>query len=143
MFTRLLRKQRGNVMVEFALVAPLFVTVLLGIMVMGIVVNSKIVVAGAAREAGRTFAVIKSDVEARTRAAEAIAGGGLKFKLDNGYVLFDPAHDVRFLRKGDYVEASVTYRQPTFVPLIAKLIDPDGGNGYITLKSQATFRVER
>ncbi len=138
---RRLRERKGSVMVEFALVAPLLILVLLGIMVMGVVINSKIVVAGAAREAGRTWAIAKSDGTARSRAVDAITSGGLKLVAE-GSVLFDPATDVRFVQQGDYVVATVTYRQPTFIPLIGELIDPNG-HGFITLRSQATFRVER
>lgn len=138
-----IKKRRGSAMVEFALVAPLLVLILVGIMVMGVVINSKIVVAGAAREAGRTWAIVKTDGTARAKAADAIQGGGLKYSSDSK-VLFDPAHDVQFQRMGDYIQVTVTYRQPTFVPLLAKLIDPAGpGDGTITLRSQAVFRVER
>jgi len=130
-------------MVEFALVAPLLVLILIGIMVMGVVINAKIVVAGAAREAGRTWAIEKQDGTARVKAADAMDGGGLKFATD-GKVLFNPSRDVQFLRMGDYIQVTVTYRQPTFVPLLAKLIDPSSpGDGTIALRSQATFRVER
>lgn len=138
---RRLNERKGSVMVEFALVAPLLILVLVGIMVMGVVINAKIVVSGAAREAGRTWAIDKTDGRAREKALDSIRGGGLHLNTD-GRVLFDPAQDVRFQQQGDYVVASVIYRHPTFVPLVGELIDP-GGNGYITLRSQATFRVER
>ncbi|HWI64198.1 MAG TPA: TadE/TadG family type IV pilus assembly protein [Symbiobacteriaceae bacterium] len=143
MLHRLLRKRRGSAMVEFALVAPLLILILLGIMVMGVVINSKIVVAGAAREAGRTWAIVKEDGTARAKAADAINGGGLKITSDSK-VLFNAAQDVQFQRMGDYIRVTVTYRQPTFVPLLAQLIDPSSPvDGTITLRSQAIFRVER
>jgi len=134
---------RGSVIVEFALIAPLLILVLLGIMGMGVIINAKIVVAGAAREAGRTWAIVKDDASARTKAADAIASGGLKLR-DGGNNLFDPARDVQFQRQGDYVNVTVTYRQPTFAPLLAQLLNGGGsGGGYVTLRSQSTFRVER
>ncbi len=140
---RLRRERRGSTMVEFALVAPLLVLVLVGIMVMGVVINAKIVVAGAAREAGRTWAIAKSDHLARAKAAQAITDGGLKRRAGS-LTLFDASRDVRFQRRGDYIHVTVHYRQPTFVPLIGQLIDPGSvGRGYITLKSYAVFRVER
>lgn len=142
----LLRKasgRRGSAMVEFALVAPLLIMVLLGIMVMGVVINAKIVVAGAAREAGRTWAIVKSDGPARARAADAITGGGLKF-ASGGRTLFDPNNDVSFQRQGEYIHVTVTYRQPSFVPLLAQIIEPGTNpDNLIRLRSQAVFRVER
>lgn len=143
MLHRLLRRRRGSAMVEFALVAPLLILILVGIMVMGVVINAKIVVAGAAREAGRTWAVHKEDSRARAKATDSITGGGLKIASDSR-ILFEPNQDVQFQRQGDYILVTVTYRQPTFVPLLARLIDPSSPNdGTITLRSQAVFRVER
>ncbi|HYF95731.1 MAG TPA: TadE family protein [Symbiobacteriaceae bacterium] len=143
MLLRLKEKRRGSAMVEFALVAPLLILILVGIMVMGVVINSKIVVSGAAREAGRTWAIAKEDGIARAKAVDAINGGGLKISAD-GKVLFNPAHDVQFQRMGDYIQVTVHYRQPLFVPLLARLIDPSSpGDGTIALRSQAVFRVER
>lgn len=142
MIKQLTKQRRGAAMVEFALVAPILVLLLVGIMVMGVVINSKIVVAGAAREAGRSWAIVKNDSQAREKAMNAITDGGLKFHA-SGKVLFDPQSDVQFQRRGDYIHVTVLYRQPTFVPLLAELIDPTAGDGTITLRSQAVFRVER
>lgn len=139
---RLRHNRHGSVMVEFALIAPLLVLMLIGIMVMGVVINSKIVVAGAAREAGRTWAIARDDRVARAKAAEAISGGGLKSAVD-GQTLFDPSRDVTFQRQGDYVHVTVLYRQPTFVPLLAELMGQYGSGGLLPLRSQAVFRVER
>lgn len=136
------RGERGSVMVEFALVAPLLVLILLGIMVLGVVVNTKIVISGAAREAGRTYAIVKDTGPARAKAADAIRSGGLKF-AGEGQVLFDASQDVQFDLQGDYVNVTVTYRQPTFVPLIAEVMGGNGSSGTLPLRSQATFRVER
>lgn len=136
-------RQRGSALVEFALVAPLLILLLLGIMVIGVMINAKIVVAGAAREAGRTWAIVQSDQLARQKAAEAIQGGGLPDRA-GGQILFDPNRDVQFAPQGDYIAVTVRYRQPTLVPLLAQLIDPDSpDDGTVTLRSQALFRVER
>lgn len=137
------RLQRGSALVEFAMVAPLLVLLLLGIMVIGLVINAKIVVAGAAREAGRSWAIQQSERKARELAADAITGGGLPTQT-RGQILFDPLRDVEFNRRGEYIAVTVTYRQPAFVPLLADLLDPDSpGDGTLTLRSQALFRVER
>jgi hypothetical protein len=137
------KRRKGSAMVEFALIAPLLILVLLGIMVMGVMINAKIVVAGAAREAGRTWAIAKRDDTARTRAADAVRDGGLKWAA-GGKLLFEPSRDVQITRRGaEWVEVTVTYRQPTFVPLIAELMDGIGADGLVTLRSTAIFRVER
>lgn len=142
MIGRLRKDRQGNAMVEFALVAPLLVLILTGIMVLGVIINAKIVVAGAAREAGRTWAIVKNDQLARDKAAESIVSGGLKMN-DGGSVLFAPQHDVRFQPDGYYIRVTVTYRQPTLVPLIADLMGQGDGQGHVLLTSQAVFRMER
>jgi hypothetical protein len=133
----------GSILVEFAFVVTLLVLLLVGTMVLGLIINAKLVVATAAREGGRTWAIVKSDGVARAKAADAVAGGGLKF-YDGRRTLFDPERDVRFALRGDYIYTTVTYRQPVFVPLIAKMLDPGhGGDGYLTLQNVSVFRAER
>jgi len=135
--------RRGSAMAEFALVAPLLVLILVGIPVLGLVINAKLVVAGAAREAGRAWAITRDDQVARSKAVDALSGGGLKFQTSAGD-LFNASQDVSLQRKGDYVHVTVTYRQPLLIPLVAQLIDPASGtSGTIRLQSQAVFRVER
>lgn len=130
-------------MVEFALVAPLLLFLLIGMVVLGLAINAKIVVSGAAREAGRSYAVYKSYDQARQRAREAIVGGGLPEEFQ-GEILFDPYQDVEIDRTGDYVTSTVTYRQPTFLPLLPRLINPDAEpwQPFLQLTSSAVFRVE-
>lgn len=136
-------ERRGSILVEFAFVVSLLVFLLAGTMVFGLIINAKLVVATAAREGGRTWAIVKSDGIARAKAVDAVAGGGLKFH-DDRRTLFDPARDVRFQLRGDYIYTTVTYRQPVFVPLIANLLDPGHGrDGYLTLTNTSVFRAER
>jgi hypothetical protein len=138
-----MREGRGSALVEFALIAPLLLLLLLGIMVVGIAINAKIVVTGAAREGARTWAIEQGDDAARARAAEAIRAGGLPWH-SGPTTLFDPASDVAFDRQGAYIAVTVTYRQPTFVPLLGRILDPQSpGDGTLTLRSRALFRVER
>jgi hypothetical protein len=141
--TTLRLNRRGSILVEFAFVVSMLVFLLAGTMVLGLIINAKLVVATAAREGGRTWAIVKSDGVARAKAADAIAGGGLKFR-DGRRTLFDPERDVRFRRSGDYIYTTVIYRQPVYVPLIANLLEPGHGrDGYLTLTNISVFRAER
>lgn len=135
--------QCGNALVEFALVAPILLFIFLGMVVLGLAINSKIVVNSAAREAGRTFAITHDYGLARDRARDVIIGGGLK-ETWRGYVLFDPRRDVEVRQSGDYVYVTVTYRQPTFVPLLPRLLDPRASAWDVLaqLISTAVFRME-
>jgi Flp pilus assembly protein TadG len=146
MLRRLAAERRGSLFVELALVLPILVLILAGTMVMGIVINAKIVVAGAAREGARTWAIDKADGRAREKAANAIDGGGLPRHDPHGRTLFDPNHDVTFEQNagGSYITVTVKYHQPIFVSMIGELFgfgkNPDG---LLELQSKAIFRVER
>ncbi len=67
------RRERGAVAVEFALVAPLFLTVLLGIVEYGNFFRVQISVTQAAREAARAMAVADPTASAATQQASAQA----------------------------------------------------------------------
>lgn len=64
-------KERGAVAVEFALVAPLLVMLLLGIMEFGRAYNTQVTISSAAREGVRVMAIGNSPAAARTAARNA------------------------------------------------------------------------
>jgi Flp pilus assembly protein TadG len=67
--------ERGVVAVEFALVLPLLVTLVFGIVQFGLALNTKLTLTHAAREGARA-AVVGSDV--KTAVKDAATGIGLK-----------------------------------------------------------------
>ncbi|OMH34547.1 pilus assembly protein TadE [Tersicoccus sp. Bi-70] len=71
MFTRL-GSERGAAAVEFALVVPVLLLLLLGIIEFGRAYNTQIELSGAAREAARVMAV-RNDATAAKAAAQAAA----------------------------------------------------------------------
>jgi Flp pilus assembly protein TadG len=60
-----LRSEDGAVAVEFALVLPILVVMLLGIMEFGLLYNAQITVTNAAREGARTVAIENDQAAAR------------------------------------------------------------------------------
>ncbi|GAA2198716.1 TadE/TadG family type IV pilus assembly protein [Sinomonas flava] len=67
-------KERGAAAVEFALVLPILLLLVVGIIEFGRLYNAQIVMTNAAREAARTMAVTK-DAGLAVSAAQAVAGG--------------------------------------------------------------------
>lgn len=67
-------KSRGAVAVEFALVAPLLLALVTGIVEFAHAYNAQISVTQAAREAARTMAVKNSQTEAKAAAAAGAPG---------------------------------------------------------------------
>jgi Flp pilus assembly protein TadG len=79
-----LSNSRGQALVEFALVIPIFLLLVLGMMDMGIVLNQYLVVAEAAREGVRSAALGSSDtisIAVAKSAAATIDQGNLQVSV--------------------------------------------------------------
>ena len=71
-------KEEGQALVEFALVVPLFLILLFGMVEFGRPWMTKNIITGAAREAVRIYAVVPYDDNvARTRAINVLSSAGL------------------------------------------------------------------
>ena len=86
---RRMRSERGAVAVEFALVLPLLVAMLLGIMEFGLMYNGQMSVTNAARETARTMAVTNDPAAARN--AARAAAPALKPGLTDAEIGITPA----------------------------------------------------
>ncbi len=110
------RAEGGQSTVEFALVLPLVVLVLLLVVQVGLVVRDQVLVVHAAREAVRAASV--GDTDDQVRRAAAAAG-----PLDTGRLTVV----VRRVGDGDpagTVRVHVSYRCATDLPLVGALV-PD------------------
>ncbi|WP_425059622.1 hypothetical protein SCACP_02140 [Sporomusa carbonis] len=82
--TRYLKQNRGQAIVETALVLPVIVLLLFAILELGQVINEYLVLTAAAREGARTAAV-SDDTAARAAVDDAVAGiskNGLTVKIE-------------------------------------------------------------
>lgn len=111
--------QRGAVAVEFALVLPLLILVLLGIVEYGSVYNAQLMVTGAAREAAREMAVT-GNAGSATSAALA-ASPGLAPALAAGDVAFSGA-----CAPGSDVTVTVSYDKPFLTGMFGASVDLTG-----------------
>jgi Flp pilus assembly protein TadG len=111
--------QRGAVAVEFALVFPLLILVLFGVIEYGAIYNAQLVVTGAAREAAREMAVTGNAGSART--AALTAAPGLVPALSTGDVAISgacaPGHDVT---------VTISYDKPFITGLFGAKVDLTG-----------------
>jgi Flp pilus assembly protein TadG len=118
------RAERGQATVELVVVLPLVVLLLLAVVQVALVARAGVLVAGAARDAARAAAV-DGDVDAAREVA--LEGSGL-----------DPSRTHVDIDVGDdVVEATVTYRDGTSVPLVGPLV------GDVTLRATVVMRRER
>jgi Flp pilus assembly protein TadG len=83
-----IRCEDGAVAVEFALLLPILVALLLGIMEFSLVLNTQLTLTNAAREGARTVAVENDQAVART--AVRAAAIGLDPALRNADIAFTP-----------------------------------------------------
>jgi Flp pilus assembly protein TadG len=120
--------QRGSAVVEFALVLPLVLVVVLGLVQVGLVVRDRLLVEAAAR-AGARAAALQDDAAAVATAALAAAPG-----LDPALARIETS---RAGSRGDPVTVRVTYDEPFRVPLISWLV----GTG-VAMNAAGTERQE-
>jgi Flp pilus assembly protein TadG len=117
---------KGQTLVEFALVVPIFVLVVLGLFDIGRAVFNYSTVANAARQAARV-AVVNQDQDA-IRAAAKQAGTGLGLTDADITIVACAVQDCPY-------SVTVTYDYEPATPVIGRLFNP-------TLESTAVMPVE-
>lgn len=107
------RRTRGQSLVEFALVLPVFLVILCGLMDMGFLLYSRMTVINAAREGARVATTMTEESTGAIRSAIAGQVGGAA----NGLPV---TTDVAFLgdEPGDSFRVTVTHTYHPFFPLL-------------------------
>ena len=118
------RDERGQSTVEFALVLPVILLLLLGLLQAGVLFRDQLVVAAAAREAAREAAVTAD--HGKIAGAARRAAPGLRIDVEV----------VRGQKRGDRAAVVIT-AQPTKLPLVGKVVARK------RLRAEATMRVEQ
>lgn len=121
------RGDHGQSTVEFALILPLVVLVVLLVVQAGFVVRDQLLVSHAAREAARAAAVSDADRVGAALAAARAAGRLRADQLSGTVSMLDADRSVR---------VEISYRSVTDLPLIGALV-PD-----VDLHAAVVMRVE-
>lgn len=133
-----LRENRGQALVEMAIILPVFVLLIFSVITFGLAINSKIVVSGAAREAARNYAINQSVSSAVDVAMRYMKGG---ITADPTYIQSHTTVKVdRDVPITGYVTVTVTYDQPTYVPGLFAFLGPNRNS--FRLASSAVFKIE-
>ena len=117
--TRRRWNDRGAVAVEFALVFPLLILVLFGVIEYGAIYNAQLVITGAAREGAREMAVTGNAGSART--AALTAAPGLVPALSTGNVQISGA-----CAPGRDITVTISYDKPFITGLFGAKVDLTG-----------------
>lgn len=149
---RWLRSRRGGAIVETAVMVPVLIILMVGIVQVGALVNVKLVVSEAAREAAREYATYAGETKkgqlcpeglarATSRAADIVSsipyGGGFEFELS-----VPPRSSKN--RPNVTVTVKVCYACPVFVPGIGRLVSdsPVWEGNSVVLTGRAIFNRE-
>lgn len=127
---RHIQNNRGQSMVEFALLLPILLLLVLGIIEFGRVFNESLVVTAAAREGARSAAVGNSDSIATNTALSYITPGG----RGTATVTISPSVRVG----GQPVTVTVTNQVQIFAPLISAFFPSNP----VIVSGSAVMRVE-
>lgn len=130
---RFRKNEQGQSLVELALILPLIVIILFGVLEFGRIFHSYMIITHAAREGARIGAVGKNDTEiiARIRESAPLAKADTHLQIDK----IEPSFNAR--TPGLPLTVEVTYDVELITPLLSDIIPNP-----ITLRSQSTMRLE-
>lgn len=131
LLSKRVKEKKGQALVEFALVLPILLILVFGIIEFGRVFNAYIVVSNASREGARQAAV--GNTSAKTKAEEVAASLTPKVTVN-----ISPA--IGSTKYGEKVTVTVTYKMPIVTPIIGPMISKDGNFDVI---SATSMRVEK
>ena len=126
-----LKNQRGQALVEFTIVLPILMLLIMGIFQFGMMLNAYITIGNAAREGARAGIIGSTDAEIRN----LIISTSPSLEPENLTVSITPSETNRI--SGGTLAVNVTYNYKLTVPIISSLF-----NNVIVLKGQTTMRVE-
>lgn len=133
-FHELRSTQKGQAIVEMALVMPLLIMLLFGIVEFGRVLNTYMVVTNLSREGARIGAVGGSDTAIIDFVKSSAAASGFETSL----ISISPSpSSISKRARGSSVMVTVSYPVDIFAPVIGTII----GDPYV-VQSQTTMRVE-
>lgn len=108
------RRTRGQSLVEFALVVPIFLLLLCGILDFGVVLYSRMTITNAARDGARVATLMAGespgDIASRAADTAASAAGGLGVSTD--------VSCQNSCKPGAFVTVTVSYDHHVFFPLL-------------------------
>ena len=133
LITRRRNRQEGQALVEFAILLPILLLLLLGILQFGVVFNNYIQVTSAAREGARKAAVSRSlgTSAANTAARTSAKNASPSLNLQDSQITVTPSNS--YAQGSD---VTVTVRYPYSINILGRVVA--SGN----LTSSTTMRVE-
>lgn len=131
---RRMKREDGQAMVEFALILPLLILLLCGIIDFGWIFGNQISMNNASREAAR-FMAINYDSTKTLAQNQTVADGILRARLAT---MNDGSLSVTFTQSGETVTVYATYPLPILTPVLSTIL----GDDTIDIDSSTSMRIE-
>jgi Flp pilus assembly protein TadG len=128
---KLLKNQRGQALVEFAIILPLLLLIIMSIIEFGLMLNSYLTVRNVSREGARAGIVGSTNAEIEN----TIISTSPNLEECKLTINITPPEGSR--KSGDTLTVKLTYKYKLIVPIISSLL----GNE-INLKAQTSMRIE-
>lgn len=128
---KILRNEKGQSLIEFAILLPFLLLLLMGILEFGIMLNSYLTIHNSAREGARLGIVAASDIEIK----ELITNISPNLNADNILVNITPSEGSR--KSGDTITVDVIYNYQVTIPIISNIL-----HNVVVLKAQTSMRIE-
>lgn len=123
------KNQKGQAIVEFALVVPLLLIFIMAIIEFGFMFNAYLTISSASREAARVGAVGASNTEVELMVIN-VASHLESSEID---VTITPSSRNR----GDMLRVTVEYDYQLITPIISNMLSP-----FVDLKAETVMRIE-
>lgn len=120
LFSTIIKSQRGQSLVEFALLLPVFLLLLLGIIQFGVIFSGYITATSAVREGARVAIVGAGDLEIRNKVIEMTASSPFLNEVVSGNIDIDPEEGSRLQMKPVSVELDASVK--IIVPFLNYLV---------------------
>jgi Flp pilus assembly pilin Flp len=128
---RFKKNENGQTLVEFALILPIMIVLLLGTIQFGFILNGQITVTSAAREGARLAVVNVDDDLVKDRVGNAAVALLLNVDKNNGIVI-----------NRDLADGMLSVNVEGTVKIIVPLIGTFTGNSF-TLSAESIMRIEQ
>lgn len=126
-----LKNENGQALVEFAVVLPVLLLLVMGILQFGMMLNSYLTIENASREGARAGIIGDSDAEIQSLIVSTSPG------LDPKNLTITITPDETSRKSGDSLTVTVSYNYNLTVPIVSALF-----NNAVILNGQTTMRVE-
>jgi Flp pilus assembly protein TadG len=126
-----LRNEKGQSLVEFAILLPILLLLLMGILEFGIILNSYLTINNASREGARLGIVSGSNIEIN----ELITNISPNLDTANLIVNITPLEGIR--TSGETITVEIIYNYQVIIPIISNIL-----NNVVVLKAQTSMRME-